>query len=122
MREPINKNPNKVYYIHVRPIGSDGHTSNHGGITIAYRLHENGLVYEVAYARCNIKDNFCKRVGRAIAKGNLNFDRLHLVKDTGDYKEMQQIIKQFVITHIIKTYYPGHVAKLADAPALEAVH
>lgn len=76
MREHPNTNPNPIHYLHLRYQDKDGSVSNHGGITIAWREHENGKALEVAMARCNLKDNFNKKIGRSIARGNLNWDRL----------------------------------------------
>jgi len=104
-RQVLNPNPNKVFYIHLRYKNDDGSVANQGGLTIAWRQHENSEssnektvnVLEVAIARCNILDNFCRRVGRAIATGNLNYDRywLHQV-DNSDINAINTDVCNFV--------------------------
>jgi len=37
--------------------------------TVAFRRDDNGFEFTVAY--CNAHDNFCKKIGRAIAGGRL---------------------------------------------------
>jgi hypothetical protein len=45
-----------------------------GGTTVAFKEHktEEGLRLEYATAHCSIRDNYCRKTGRAIAEGRLN--------------------------------------------------
>ena len=112
-REPPNKNTNPVFYIHLRYQEDDGTINNHGGLTIAYREHDNGTVFEVAIARCNLLDNFCRKTGRCIALGNLNWDRLWLCPKPAeiDKKDLHNHVVSFVeekvrvITNAHGTYH-----------------
>lgn len=79
-----NKNNNPVTYIHVRKPGKTPFTPhNNGGMTIAFRqqsVSESSATYEVGVARCRDSDNFCRKIGRKRALGNLNFDYYHLLR------------------------------------------
>jgi glycerol-3-phosphate dehydrogenase len=59
-----------VNFIHIRERDAQGRISTHGGFTIAYRQTAPDEVV-LATAMCNEKDNFCRRIGRAIAGGRL---------------------------------------------------
>jgi hypothetical protein len=63
-------------YIHYRLI-SNGQPKSRGGVTIAYDVDGDHVYYAVA--RCSPKDNYNKRIGRAIATGR--FDK-HLGEGT----------------------------------------
>ena len=61
----------EVKYIHLRNFVDEWvQVSNRGGLTIAYRYVDANHV-NMAIARCNVRDNFCRRIGRAIALGRL---------------------------------------------------
>jgi hypothetical protein len=97
-RDFPNKNTNPVFYIHLRYQEDDGSISNHGGLTIAYRPHDNEVAFEVAIARCNQSDNFCRKTGRCIALGNLNWDRLWICKapESDRHADIHKHIVDFV--------------------------
>lgn len=64
------RNPNEVNYRHIRFMDDFGNISNMGGVTVAYvQTDENTITF--ATAVCSIKDNFCKRTGRKIARQRL---------------------------------------------------
>lgn len=50
-------------YIHIR---SD---EGRGSVTVAYKIENNTVSYNIA--RCCPTDNFCRRIGRNIARGRL---------------------------------------------------
>jgi hypothetical protein len=87
MRTPTNLFPtSRIYFIHLRyedekyPDQSDPR----GGITVAFR-HVLGTHWEIALAKCNVTDNFCKKVGRTIASNRLNCGDCHRIPS--DLKE-----------------------------------
>jgi hypothetical protein len=53
-------------YIHLRH-QYDGLIMPTGGMTIAYDIDQDRVFYAVA--RCSVKDNFCRRIGRTVASG-----------------------------------------------------
>lgn len=63
-------------YAHVRFLKEDksglfkDQYETKGGITFAYEFLPDGKV-KAAMARCSTKDNYCKRVGRAISRGRM---------------------------------------------------
>ncbi len=59
--------------------------SGKGGMTVAYREVMPGLM-EYTWAACNIKDNFCRKIGRDISSGRLLHDKGVEVFH-GSYKE-----------------------------------
>lgn len=64
---------NPIKYIHQRWSDGDhnpGDLSPFGGLTIAYQQVGDGK-YHIAYARCNRRDHYCKRIGRNISSGRL---------------------------------------------------
>jgi hypothetical protein len=60
----------EIHYVHLRQKQEDGSLDVHGGATIAYIADDTTITCSLA--RCNVKDNFCRRVGRAIATGRLH--------------------------------------------------
>jgi len=57
----------KYRYYHLRIFDEKGHPSPFGGATICYDRDRDR--YHIAY--CSLKDRFCKRIGREIARGRL---------------------------------------------------
>ena len=82
-RKPPNESTSKIYYIHLRYKEDDGSVSNSGGITVAYRDRDKHHI-EVAFSRCNLKDNFRKSIGRAIATANLNWENCWIIDKPSD--------------------------------------
>jgi hypothetical protein len=50
-------------------------TKHQGVVTVAYE-RRNGMIF-CGFAFCSPKDPFCRRIGRAIASGRLQCDRLN---------------------------------------------
>lgn len=75
-------------------------TQGRGGVTIAFNMDTVTQTAFYAIARCNPKDNFCRRTGRVKAGGRLLSPKW--VKDYKyvDYKDLKQ--------HFL-TYHPDHV-------------
>ena len=97
MPRVLNSNPNEPRYIHLRYQNDDGSIANQGGVTIAWRdsdEHEDKV--EVAFSRCIWYDNFNKKIGRAIALGNLKYFALYLVDKVGTPSEQYEKIIDFV--------------------------
>jgi hypothetical protein len=75
-----------VKYIHLREHSIKGEVLPFGGCTVAfvqsskYKAEDPASqVYLVARAQCSARDNFCKKIGRSIARGRLEsgmFDTL----------------------------------------------
>ena len=101
MRVPPNINNNEVKFIHLRYSNTDGEYASHGGATVAFRTSvvDNSKL-EVALARCNPKDHFCKKIGRAIAVGALNYNDLWLLDTKPSNKEQYDSIIAFVYKKI----------------------
>lgn len=89
-------------FAHVRPLVENGKhypggekvkvKPTKGGLTIAFQ--RNGDL-EVTYniAKCNDKDNFCRRIGRQVAAGRLkNKGYIVDVQSTDKYAEIIKLI------------------------------
>jgi hypothetical protein len=101
MRVPPNVNNNEVKFIHLRYSDTDGEYSSHGGATVAFRPSNTDLgKVEVALSRCNPKDHFCKKIGRAIAVGALNYNNMWLLDKKPTNKEQYETIINFVYRKI----------------------
>lgn len=101
-RIPPNLKPDlRVYFLHIRYEDENNSSlfSTHGGVTIAYRYLSESKKWEVAVAECNIKDNFCKKIGRTIATNRLNWGdchRLSLEYDDTQLKETTDEIRDYI--------------------------
>lgn len=97
----------KTYFFHLRtdsihikgkgdiPITlseSDWHLNNKGGTTVAMQLHPEGARY--TYAECSEKDNFSKKIGRAIAEGRLKKGKYMVLVGCNDVKKFSEWIFQ----------------------------
>ena len=104
-RQPPNPNPNPVKFIHFRYTNEDQTPTNNGGVTIAYRdsVASPGCI-EAAWSRCNLSDNFCKKVGRDIAVGNLDFDNYYALEVDPSKDDVYSAIVNF-FTHKLKDYH-----------------
>ena len=58
-----------IKFIHLRNVDLDNNILPYGGVTLAYEVSKEVITYSAA--KCNVKDNFCKRIGRAKAEGRL---------------------------------------------------
>lgn len=87
-------------FVHLRNLDK-----NRGGITIAYSVDEDTKVVYYAIARCNPKDNFCRRTGRVKAAGRLLSPKHVREFKYNDWKEVH--------AHFL-TYKPGEIKVLAD--------
>lgn len=56
-------------FMHWRRKDADGNVNNFGGVTIAFDVLEDTLVFSAT--KCSKKDRFCKKQGRLIAGGRL---------------------------------------------------
>lgn len=102
-RVPPNLQPPecRIYYSHIRYESADPSQSydTHGGITIAYRYLKDLNKWEVAIAKCNLLDNFCKRLGRTIASNRLDWGvchRLDLELDDSKLKDVTHRVRAVV--------------------------
>lgn len=110
LRIPPNlKSDCRVYFLHIRY--EDEHDplkfSTHGGVTVAYRYLKETKQWEVAYAQCNIVDNFCKKIGRTIAANRLNWGdcyRLDLDTDDTQLKDTTDIVRDFINKKLALVY------------------
>ncbi len=62
----MSTNKNETRFVYVR--------QNKRPVTIAYRFNDERGVVEYNYALCGKRDNFSKKIGRAVATGRLNTD------------------------------------------------
>lgn len=60
-----------IKYVHCRNTNKDGSVMPHGGLTIAYVMNDAFKVVGFASAKCNVKDNYNKHVGRMKSAGRL---------------------------------------------------
>ena len=60
-----------IKFIHCRHTNKDGSVNPHGGMTIAYVINNTFKVVGWAAAKCNLKDNYNKHVGRMKAAGRM---------------------------------------------------
>ena len=69
-------------YLHIRNYDGVQHPENllpHGGVTFAYeRITSDALL--VARADCSPRDNYNKKIGRAVAAGRLEKGQTQIVK------------------------------------------
>lgn len=77
----------KVKYFHK-------HHGNTGGFTVAYRVLDSGVV-EWNYARCNEMDNFSRKIGRDIASGRLNSNKVSNFYYNGSPAEFLGYVNSF---------------------------
>lgn len=86
-------------FIHIRVRDENGRPLTHGGATLAY-AETSPNVIEIAEARCNPRDNFNRRIGRAISAGRLNKQmivyRIQLEPGTHSRQEIFRRIQDFV--------------------------
>lgn len=93
-----------IKYIHLRRYDPEGNLLPKGGATIAYIIdYDNSadcrkLDYKIA--RCNYKDVFSRKIGRAIASGRML---------KGDYDSL--ILNKFMTRLEIKQILTNEVAK-----------
>lgn len=59
-----------VNYIYYRTGCISCESGQFGGLTVAYKLNDNGLV--IGISKCNMKDRFVKKIGREYSLKNLN--------------------------------------------------
>jgi hypothetical protein len=59
----------KIKFIHLRKFTDEGAISSNGGITVAYQVHEDEVIFAIAW--CHHKDNFVKSLGRLKATAML---------------------------------------------------
>lgn len=75
---------NKIQYIHRRKtlpgtnLHGHGGLDSRGGFTVAYREVELGLI-EYSIATCSTRDNFNKKLGRDIATGRMNNNKVSVI-------------------------------------------
>lgn len=61
--------------------------STKGGKTLCYREDDQGnIIY--AIAKCSMKDNFCRRIGREVSLGRFNSGKTHIItiEQRNDYQ------------------------------------
>lgn len=59
-----------IKFIHIRAVDENGDLLTTGGCTVAYTATPKDIMYQLALCHSDL-DNFCYRVGRAIASGRL---------------------------------------------------
>lgn len=98
-------------FIHLRtykygtgPLNPPKLLSEKGGLTIAYKVHDNGDV-EVGEAYCNPLDNFCRRIGRAISSGRIAAGKGRIIGNYEEESNDNESIAAFVVRHCKFTSY-----------------
>lgn len=91
-------------YIHLRVHDLSNHNATpdvKGGATIAYEIRTAPpLIPVVVYyiAKCNMKDNFCKKIGRQIAGGRLMSGKCSsftIKEDTKNSEVIKELIDKY---------------------------
>ena len=74
----------------------DAHLIATGGGTIAYRdsVKTPGYI-EAAFARCSFQDTFCKKIGRDVAVGHLDFERCYIFAKENDRRVLEKKLVDF---------------------------
>lgn len=88
-------------------------------LTVAVALRRDGDNYEAAFAFCNSKDEFNKKIGRTIAIGRLNSDKV--VRFTSKANAGQAMIDALRAAKV-EGAIPGRVAKLLHPAKKAKVH
>jgi hypothetical protein len=95
-RVPTNLAPPdvRVYYSHIRYESDQPNQEfdTHGGITIAFRYLKEHKQWEVAIAKCNLVDNFNKKLGRKIASNRLDWGDCHRLDLNADDTELKKVV------------------------------
>lgn len=101
-----------VSYIHVRDHKTDkgGNKTvvSNGGATIGYMVDGTKVAFTVA--RCNEKDVFCRRVGRAITRGRLLAD-----KNVSLIEVPEKSYRGFIRAQLLNEYYDSLEQHIPDA-------
>ena len=80
-------------FLHVRNI-EDSETGTHackGGATVAYDVVDG--VVQFAVAICSTRDNFCRRIGRAVSEGRLKDGHKVMTLNLNGQKPIQVILE-----------------------------
>ncbi len=101
-RIPTNLQPDsvKVFFLHIRyeDVSNPLQFDIKGGVTVAFRYLSELDQWEVAVSKCNILDNFCKRIGRTIASNRLNWGNCHRIHlDTETIKDTVEAVRKYVM-------------------------
>jgi hypothetical protein len=88
-------------------------------ITVAVALRRNGDNYEAAFAFCNSKDEFNKKIGRTIALGRLNSSKV--VRFVSNTNAGQAMIEALRIAYR-EDAIPGRIAKLLQPSKQARIH
>lgn len=92
----VNPNPHPAKFLHLRYAEDDGSVCNQGGTTIAWRpsdVKPNKI--EVAIARCRTDENFCRRIGRNVALGQLKYYNFYYLDKKEDQAEQERELFEF---------------------------
>lgn len=89
-------------FLHLRNLKASSEPETKGGVTFAYKVHDNGDV-EVAIAKCHNKDNFCRRIGRLISEGRFNKGHTEILGNVNDLDNKK--LKEFIIESYMKYYF-----------------
>jgi len=60
----------KTFFAHIRRYNPDNTVAGNGGVTVAYQVNGDTVLY--ALAKCHEKDRYNKYTGRVKAAGRLN--------------------------------------------------
>lgn len=92
------KIPKIVKFMHYRAIDEHGKPYSQGGATVAY-IDEDGSPIRFSVASCHYRDNFNKKIGRAISSGRLlsSSDRAEVFTE-GGFAEFEKYMNEFMST------------------------
>lgn len=111
---------NKVNFLHIRKIDSDGDAEAMGGYTVAWTLDENQNILVGVPARCRDDEHFNKRIGRDYAQLHLHEQEPLAVieaKEVHAYavKATESYLKYAPLS-------PEAVKKIVDGLVIDAYH
>lgn len=85
-------------YIHLRARNPNNTPITKGGTTIAWRINSDGSL-EIAVAHCHFKDNFCRRIGRAIAEGRMRVGKSHIIAKQDEFPDFRTM-REFIVNMV----------------------
>ena len=118
--------------VHIRKLDEQNFdASTHGGITFVYNLVRGDvgeLSVDISYSLCSEKDNFNRKIGRAIAVGRMNagsairYEAIEFIS-LEDLQRVQESIKKVSNTEVV--LYPSNTEVLyireVDYPLLSVL-
>lgn len=96
-------NASNIKFIHHRPFVTKRNPKHlhildkiyHNQVTIGYMAVKDSPDIIVAFAKCNSKDNYCKKIGRAIVTGRIKSGDCHVIRLGNDKQTVNSRVRQW---------------------------